>query len=350
MKLWDKIFRSNFAIKLRHWEYWPFGIVQLPIIIYYFWLSLRARSFIFFSGANPGIVMGGMFGESKFDVIKKIPTRYIPQTILIEPPVTTAEVMHTISKNGLTLPIIFKPELGERGFMVKRIESERDVASYLQSMHFNFLIQDLVSLPMEFGVFYTRFPDQPKGRVTSVTMKEMLSVSGDGHSTLQELILKKNRAKLQWPKLKEKFKNRLQEVIPTGHEVELVSIGNHCLGTKFLDGSHLINDKLSETFDSISQQIGGFYFGRFDLRCASLADLYAGNVKILELNGCGAEPAHIYQPGFPLFRGIKVLLEHWRNIFLIAKGNAERGFTYTTVSEAQQHYKKFKESTTATSA
>ena len=291
--------------------------------------------------------MGGMFGESKFDVIKKIPTQYIPQTILIKAPVTAAEVMRKIKNNGLTLPIIFKPELGERGFMVTRIENEMDVEAYLHKMQFNFLVQALVSLPMEFGVFYTRFPDQSKGRVTSVTMKEMLSVSGDGQSTLQELILKKDRAKLQWNKLKETFAERLHEVVPEGEQVELVSIGNHCLGTKFLDGSHLINDKLSETFDRISHHIDGFYFGRFDLRCASVEDLYAGNIKILELNGCGAEPAHIYQPGFPLFKGVKVLLNHWHNIFLIARGNAQRGFAYTTLSEAQQHYKKFKESTAA---
>lgn len=347
MTLWDKIFRSNFFIKLLHWEYWPFGIVQFPVIIYYFWLSLRARSFIFFSGSNPGITMGGMFGESKFDVIQKIPTQYIPPTFLMKAPITAAAVMRKIKNNGLALPLIFKPELGERGFMVKRIDSMHDVEEYLREMPFNFLVQDLVSLPFEFGIFYTRFPDQQKGRVTSVTMKEMLSVTGDGKSTLHELILRKDRAKLQWEKLRLTFAERLGDIIPCGEKVELVSIGNHCLGTKFLDGSHLINDRLSETFDHISRQIEGFYFGRFDLRCATLEDLYDGKVKILELNGCGAEPAHIYQPGFPLFKGMKVLITHWRNIFLIARENAQRGFSYTTLREAHLHYKKFKQSTSA---
>jgi hypothetical protein len=334
-------------IKLRHWEYWPFGIVQLPIILYYIWLSLRARSFVFFAGSNPGIVMGGMFGESKFDIIKKIPSRYVPHTFLVKSPVTTSEVIREINSSGLAFPLIFKPELGERGFMVQRINDESEVEGYLEKMKLNFIVQDLVSLPMEFGVFYTRFPDQPQGRVTSVTMKEMLTASGNGRSTLQELILKNDRAKLQWQKLKEKFSDRLHEIIPSGEKIELVSIGNHCLGTKFLDGSHLINDKLSETFDVISREIDGFYFGRFDLRCASLEDLYAGKIKVLELNGCGAEPTHIYQPGFPLFKALCVLFEHWRNIFLIAQRNTQRGFKYTSFRQAQQHYKKFKESTSA---
>ncbi|RAW03060.1 ATP-grasp domain-containing protein [Pseudochryseolinea flava] len=347
MTFWEKIYRSNFFIKLRHWEYWPFGIVQFPVILYYIWLSLRARSFIFFSGSNPGITMGGMFGESKFDVIKKIPKQYIPQTFLIVGPTNAEEVAQQIKNNGLSLPLIFKPELGERGFMVKRITSHQDIENYIQKMKFNFLIQDLVSYPLEFGVFYTRFPDQEKGRVTSVTMKEMLSVTGDGKTTLQDLILNLDRAKLQWDKLKLTFADRLKEVLHEGEKLELVSIGNHCLGTKFLDGSHLINDELSDAFDVISKQIEGFYFGRFDLRVASLEDLYKGNVKILELNGCGAEPAHIYQPGFPLLKGMKVLMSHWKNIFLIAQKNAQRGFRFTTVGEARQHYKKFKQRTAA---
>ncbi len=86
-------------------------------------------------------------------------------------------------------------------------------------------------------------------------MKEMLSVTGDGRSSLQQLILSKDRAKLQWETLKEVYHDQLNEIIPLNKPIELVSIGNHCLGTKFLDGSHLINERLSATFDQISKQI-----------------------------------------------------------------------------------------------
>ncbi len=61
--------QSNFYIKLTSWEYWPFGIVQGPFFLYWFWYSLRTRSLFFFSASNPSILMGGMMGESKFDVI-----------------------------------------------------------------------------------------------------------------------------------------------------------------------------------------------------------------------------------------------------------------------------------------
>jgi hypothetical protein len=340
-----EVARSNFLIRLKSWEYWPFGIVQFPVIVYFFWLSLRARSFLFFSASNPGIVMGGMFGESKYDVLKKVPSRYTAKTTFINTPCGKEKVTETMRHHGFSLPVIFKPDLGERGFMVQRINTESDIETYLSRMKYSFVIQELIDLPLEFGVFYLRYPSQQKGKVTSVVMKEMLSVVGDGVSTLETLIQGKDRAKLQWETLKKTYYDRLSEIVPKGRKIELVSIGNHCLGTKFLDGSHLINDKLSATFDQLSQQIDGFYFGRFDLRCASLDDLYNGNVKILELNGCGAEPAHIYHPGYPLFKAIGVLLDHWKNIFLIARENADRGASYIPFKEAKMYYKKFKGAT-----
>jgi hypothetical protein len=297
---------------------------------------------MFFSASNPGIVMGGMFGESKYDVLRKVPSKYTPKTFLVTTPALSDEVIKLLRHQGLPFPLIFKPDLGERGFRVARINSETDVHNYVASARSDFLIQEFVEMPLEFGIFYTRFPEEKIGRVTSVVMKEMLTVTGNGKSTLQSLILQKDRAKLQWKSLKVAYRHQLSEVLPAGQSLELVSIGNHCLGTRFLDGNHLINAKLSETFDGISQQVDGFYFGRFDLRCENLNDLYEGNVKIMELNGCGAEPAHIYQPGYTLGSAIVVLLKHWRNIFVIARENVNRGAAYTSIGEAFRYYKKFK--------
>jgi hypothetical protein len=255
-------------------------------------------------------------------------------------------VVESLNENNLLLPVIFKPDIGERGFMVKRIETHNDIEKYLKEIKINFIAQALIDDPMEFGIFYTRFPEQAKGCVTSIVIKEMLSVTGNGTSSLQELIFQKDRAKLQWNILKEVHQHKLNQIIPAGEIFELVSIGNHCLGTKFMDGGHLINDKISETFDRISKQIEGFYFGRFDLRCRSFEDLYNGNVKIMELNGCGAEPAHIYQPGYPLLKALRVLFIHWQNIFLIARQNHMLGVQYTSVKTALRYYNAFKKATT----
>ena len=340
-----KITRSNFFIRLSSWEYWPFGIIQFPLMLYFGWLALRARSLFFFSASNPGIPMGGMFGESKFEVLQKISPEIRPKTVLVRLPASRESVAATLRENEFRFPLIFKPDLGERGHMVERINNESEMDSYLKRIRTDFLIQDLVELPLEFGIFYRRYPSQSQGEVISIIQKEMLSVTGDGRSSLRDLILEKPRAKLQWDKLKVSFRYQLDAVIPNGREIQLVDIGNHARGTKFKDGSHLITTRLSATFDSISKTLDGFYFGRFDLRCSSLEDLYEGRVRILELNGCGAEPAHIYDPDFGLVKAMGVLFRYWRDIFVISRENRQRGICYLSTREGIRYFKKFKAAT-----
>ena len=286
--------------------------------------------------------MGGMLGESKSQVLDLVPDDVKPKTILIRLPSSKEKVLHLMRENTLTFPLIFKPDLGERGWMVKRIFNEEDIDYYLTTIRIDFIIQELVDLPLEFGVFYVRLPEEEKGKVNSITAKDFLNVIGDGSKTLQELILEKDRAKLQWRNLRITYKKELQNIIAKNKKKELVSIGNHCLGTTFLNGNHLITPQLNESFDKISKKIPGFYFGRFDLRCASLEDLENGKVKIVELNGCGAEPAHIYHPGSSLLQAIKVLLTHWKNLYEISLQNHKRGIPYITFNEGKTIYRKFK--------
>src|SRR3990170_2872458 len=107
----NRIIHSNFFIRLKSWEYWPFGIVQFPVILYFFWLSVRARTPFFFSASNPGIVMGGMFGESKYDVLKKVPQEYAAAAALIRVPSTKDGILKIIDEYNFKLPGIFKPDL-----------------------------------------------------------------------------------------------------------------------------------------------------------------------------------------------------------------------------------------------
>ena len=306
------------------------------------WYALKERSLLYFSASNPSILTGGMMGESKFEVLNLVPNDVKPKTVLIKFSSTRELVLEVMKKNGFTFPVIFKPDLGERGWMVRRINNDRQIDQYLSEIKIDFIMQELVDLPLEFGVFYVRFPNEENGVVNSITAKEFLSIEGDGKKTIQELILEKDRARLQWETLKEVYRDRLNEVLSVGNKLELVSIGNHCLGTTFLNGNLLITEKLSNSFDRISKQIKGFYFGRYDLRCASFQDLENGNVKIVELNGCGAEPAHIYQPGSSLWTAVGVLITHWKNMHRISVENHKRGVPYLSLKEGREIYRKFK--------
>jgi len=338
----QKILRSNFFIKLTNWEYWPFGIIQAPIFLMWAWYALKERSLFYFSASNPSILTGGMMGESKFDILKRIPDSVKPKTVLVKLPTDKTRLLEILRQSGFSFPVIFKPDLGERGWLVRRIKNEADIEKYLSEIKIDFIIQEFVDLPLEFGVFYTRFPSEQNGFVNSITGKEFLSVTGDGKRSLQELILEKDRAKIQWATLRQIYAEKLNEVVPLGDKIELISIGNHCLGTMFLNRNNLISPKLIATFDSISKQIEGFNFGRFDLRCQSVEDLENGNIKILELNGCGAEPSHIYQPGSSLFAGVRALVTYWQNMYRVSRENHKRGVSYLSFSEGKRIYKQFK--------
>jgi hypothetical protein len=343
MTFLKRIAESNFFIKLTHWEHWPFGIVQAPFFVYWLWLSLKARSLFFFSASNPSIFSGGMLGESKFDVLDLVPTPFRPKAVLIKLPTTVEDVRREMRESGLSYPVIFKPDLGERGWMVRKIHSDEEAQQYLSEIKVEFIAQEFLDLPLEFGVYYARHPNQEIGRVVSITSKEMLSVIGNGKDTLEKLIKKNARAKLQSERLEKIFFNDWSRVVELNRKVELNAIGNHCLGTKFMNGNNLITHRLHASFDELSKKINGFYFGRFDLRCSTLQDLENGNVMIMELNGCGAEPSHIYQPGFSLWRAFGVLFTHWKTMYEISIENHRRGVPYISFSEGMKTYRRVKE-------
>lgn len=339
----QKIWRSNFLIKLRSWEYWPFGLVYAPVFISWIWYALRARSFLYFTASNPSIENGGMLGESKMKIFDLIPDKYKPITLLFEPATPFEEIQSKRKKANLTYPLIAKPDVGERGWLVQKINNDEELIRYTEKIPVCFLLQEYIDLPYEMGIFYYRYPNAKQGRVSSIVIKEMLKVVGDDTSTLKELILSNDRAKLQWAVLKNKYRKELDLVLTDKEEKELIGIGNHCRGAKFLNGNDLINNELNNTFDLISHQIPDFYFGRYDIRVKSYDDLYKGNIKIMELNGAGSEPAHIYQPGFSIWKAYQVIFHHWHVLFEISVLNRKRGIPYLSLAEGWREYKKTRE-------
>jgi len=331
---------SNFMIRLRSWEYWPLQVVYFPIFFYWMWQAIRSGSLFFFSASNPSIESGGMLGESKSKILDLIPDEVKPITLFFNKGVELEDMITQFSQHQLTYPVIAKPDMGERGWQVVKVKDEIALVNYAESSTVDFIIQEYIDLPVELGVFYYRMPDEEQGVVSSIVLKEMLKVTGDGRSTLRELMTKYDRAKLQITTLE---KERDLSVVPkSGEDVELVGIGNHSKGTTFLNGNQWITEKLITQFDLLSKQVKGFYYGRYDLRCASREALERGEMKIMELNGAGAEPAHIYHPGFSLFRAYGVLFKHWKILAQISRANHKNGVAYLTLKEAKEIWSRIK--------
>lgn len=282
-------------IKLTNYEYWPVWLFFLPgIFIFWPLLAIRARALLYFTAANPGIPLGGFFGEKKYDIIKDIAPQYLPQSVLL----TTNEIAKGVDiaqQKGFIYPLIVKPNVGERGNDVAKINTPQELTEYLSQCTNEVILQEFITYPKEYGVMFYKYPDGSNTGITSIVKKGFLTATGDGKSTLRQLLRQNDRARFQLPSLEKNKKVNLTEVLPSQQTILVEPIGNHCKGTAFIDGNHLITNEMIAAFDKIASGINGFYFGRFDVKCSSDEDLQKGiNIKVMEVNGTTSEPGHIY--------------------------------------------------------
>ncbi len=320
--------RSLFFVKLFNYEYWPFWLFFLPLVPWWIYLAIRARSLTYFTAANPGIEHGGVFGESKIDILNKIDPSYLPATEFFQKSSTPIEVITRMGILNLEFPVILKPNIGERGNEVEKINNQAELEHYLSKNDEDFIVQEYVDYDLELGILYYCFPNNGKTGITSIVKKEFLGITGDGKSTIRELIEQSDRARLQLENLSEKFS--MNQVLKKEEYLNLEPIGNHCRGTKFLSGMDLLNDQLVKIFDDIAGKIEGFNFGRFDLKVKSVEDLMKGeNIKILELNGVTSEPAHIYDPKWTLLRAYKDTASNMQVMMKVSKANMKAGVKIT---------------------
>lgn len=330
---------AKIKTRLTNWEYWPFSLLYFPVFFYFGWLAIRARSIFFFTASNPSIDFGGMFGEKKSEIFDIIPDKYIPATQLISKGEVDAALKEA---SQIGYPLIAKPNVGERGAWVSKISNEEELKKYINACPVDFLLQELVDFPVELGVFYVKYPGQ-NGKVTSIVRKDFLSVRGDGNSTIKQLLESQPRAMLTADLSSDFLLNEGERVPEKNEEVLVEPIGNHCRGTMFLNDEHEIDESLNQAINQLADEIPDFYFGRFDIRCKSVNDLrQLKNFKILELNGAGSEPGHIYNPGFPLLRAYKDILWHLRVLADISILNHKKGIPYWSFKDGYRKWKDHK--------
>ena len=317
-----------------YWEFWPMYVFHFPTALYYLWLSLRSRSFFYFSAANPSMWLGGMKGESKRSIYSILPQEHIPFTYFFKAETSTSEVRSVMSKHHLTYPIVLKPDVGERGKRVNTIHNDEELSTYLSSNEDHFILQSYVDYPIEVGLFYYRIPNEERGRVSALTIKKPLFVRGDGQSTVEQLMQLHLRTNCAITTLKTS-NPKLLSYLPKPKEFVMVAQkGTHAKGSVFLNGNKHITPELVTFIDQLSKQIPGFYYGRFDIRCCSLAGLAKGaDFKIIELNGTGGEPSTIYDPRTKLLAAYKQVFHHMNVMYRIACMNHKRGVPYTSLSE-----------------
>lgn len=294
------------------------------------------------TAADPAIPTGGLVGESKTDVLDLVSgdaRDRLAQYIRIEclsGGLPLSEIEAALAAANLTYPLVAKPDVSCRGAGVRRVKSDADLESYWNAFPADaaFMLQELVPLEPEAGIFYVRDPDEDVPRIFSLTLKYTPAVKGDGSSTLQQLIETDPRAAQAKDIYLAKPGLDLGRVPNEGERVTIAFAGNHCRGSVFRDGREFVTPELTAAIDAIARRIPDFHFGRFDVRFESLAKLQQGKgFKIIEFNGVGSEAVHVWDNRYTLSQARADLKEQYRLAYEIGAKMRTRGAKSTRLLE-----------------
>lgn len=295
--------------------------------------------------ANPQFPLGGMVNESKIEIFDEVQgearSMLAPYAYFTRLPAESLEAARAnldadfkaaqaaMKRAGLTYPFVIKPDIGCRGAGVRRVRSDQELRDYIAEFTpgLSLIVQELVDMPGEAGIFYVRFPNDPDGFIFSLTLKYFPCVVGDGQSTLRDLIEADPRAKLLTRIYFPKLRSRLGDVIPAGENVRLTFTGSHSRGAIFRDGASYITPEMTAAVNRIAKSIPEFYFGRFDVRFDDLESVRRGEgFRIIEVNGASSEATHIWDRKFTLWQAWKVILTQFSHLWKVGYQNYRRGF------------------------
>jgi pimeloyl-ACP methyl ester carboxylesterase/membrane protein DedA with SNARE-associated domain len=321
--------------RLRRWEFWPPWLFYPPVVSWVVWLAVKHRSLTLFTAANPAIPGGGFVGESKADILSGLASEWVAPFERIAAGSTLAArlaaVRTFLETRDLELPVVLKPDVGQRGNGVKIAHSWSEIERYCELARMDFLVQKYVA-GLEFGVFWVRLPDRAHGDIISITEKRLPTVRGNGRATVEELVLSDPRAVCLAPMYLERLGSRRNQVPAEGEQILLAELGTHCRGAIFVDGGRLLTPALERTVEAISNSFEGFFFGRFDIRVPTIEAFQDGrDLTVVELNGVTSEATHIYDSRNSLLYAYGVLFRQWRLAFEVGLQNRGRGVDHESL-------------------
>jgi membrane protein DedA with SNARE-associated domain len=342
--------RSPAMQRWLQWEFWPANLFYIPIGLNYVRLAIKYRGLNLPTIANPGMLTGGIVGESKEEILRDLfqtsPAFTARAGLIARGSLDQrmAQFERLCAEHRLELPVVLKPNIAQRGSGFKLVRVPDDARDYLAQVSGDVLVQEYAAGPCEVGIFYYRFPDQERGRIFAITEKIFPVVTGDGLRTVEQLILDDSRAAIMARTYLHRHRAVRGKVLAAGERLKLVEAGNHCQGCIFRDGMHLWSAELEARIDQISRQVPDFFIGRYDVRYAQDSDILAGeNFKILELNGASSEATSIYDSRNSIFQAYATLFKQWDLVFAIGAANRKLGHRPATVSLLRDEWKKYQE-------
>jgi hypothetical protein len=294
--------------------------------------------------ANPSLPYGGLSIASKTKILERFKTcrqfldqLLIPKDMGIDQRMALAQSF--LKKN--TFPIIAKPDRGVVGIGVRKIDSEIELNDILNIMPSDYMLQRYCDYPLEYGIFFCKFPGEPRGKVVSLTEKIAPSVFGDGSRSVQQLVQMNPGFKYNKDALLSHARN-LDYIPNKGEWYQVIVQGSHTYGSIFRDRNDQICEELESWFNELCAVDDEFYFGRFDMKVKDRDALKNGSgVKIIELNGCWSEPIHIYDDRHNILFAFKELFRSYARAYHIAKLNKKRLQMTASLKELLTAYREY---------
>lgn len=129
-----------------------------------------------------------------------------------------------------------------------------------------------------------------------------------------------------------------------GETLRLVEAGNHAQGCIFRDGMHLWSKQLEDRINAISENLPGFYIGRYDVRFSSIEQFRMGEgFAILELNGAASEATSAYDSSKSLREAYRILFQQWELVFAIGDENRRRGHRVDSLAKILSEWRRYQE-------
>ncbi len=279
--------------------------------------------------------------ESKKEIDALLPEKHKPFTLFFSFDTKPESIIESIRANKLGYPLIIKPDIGMQGKAVVKVNSDVELLFAASRFTVDYIIQPFIPFPKEMGIFYVRYPDDEFGKITGIVEKEFLTITGDGVSSIEQLLNQTPRNILQLPVLRKTLGERIHSVPGKDEKEVLVPYGNHVRGSLFLDSTYKNNAKLEALIDNVCKSVTGFYYGRLDIRFNSFEELVADkNWCIIELNGAGSEPTHMYDPKHSLFFAWKEIIRHWKMLYKISIQNKKNGFPFLSYNDGKKMFRE----------
>lgn len=328
-------------LTLKYWiqkqitpEFWSMVRFYLPLIPVYLYYAAKNRSLTYFTNVNPVIPFSGLFGESKFEILQLFPKDTVPKTLFLKQGDELEIGVQWLKSNNLSFPIVAKPNIGERGDGVLFINDLEALSAFYFNLKSDYLLQEAITYQNEYGIFIAKNPDTGKVKVLSITGKAFLSVTGNGTDTIEDLLSQTLRGWLQLNRLQKEIPEILKVIPPKGKIEKVGTVGNHCLGTTFIDNNHLITKELETQLTTLFQKATGLHYGRLDIKANSMAEMVAkGKFSILEMNGVSSEPGLAFDPTYSLIKSYSTVIKHLKVQSEVSKSLLKKGYLPSSLAD-----------------